>query len=186
MWHKKRFLLWAGAILFFISMSILSYFLFLEELTQNIDKPSIVTVEKSIEMAPTEKAPISISEAAPRRLINDVPGTQVCPSLLEVDYFVDSKQTRTPADDDIYVGIRNNNQLPEKVNIEIDDYNEGSLDVNGLGLSLKKSIIMTNWWRPLILSNERTFLALIEPEKCLAMSATLTLKYPQSEGDYFD
>lgn len=117
---------------------------------------------------------------------NDLPNLQVCPSSLDVEYLIDYKQTVTPTDDEVYLGIRNNNQLPEFIDIAVDDYNEGTLHINGLGLSVLKSLLITSWWRPLNLQTQRTFSVLLTPESCQPISSIVTVFFPPTEGDYLD
>lgn len=117
---------------------------------------------------------------------NDLPHLQVCPSSLDIEYLIDYKQTITPTDDEVYLGIRNNNQLPEFIGIIVDDYNEGTLHINGLGLSVLKSLLITSWWRPLNLQTQHTFSVLLTSESCQPISSTVTVFFPPTEGDYLD
>lgn len=117
---------------------------------------------------------------------NDVPGASACPSSLNVEYLIDYKSTTTPTDDDVYLGIRNNNQLPDFINIRVEDYNEGDIEIKGLGLSIKHSAYITNWWRPLNVATTRSFNLLLTSETCLPISSVVIVVFPPSEGDYLD
>lgn len=130
----------------------------------------------------------SASSPETKILKNDVPTAEICPASLDVNYLIDYASTQNIfSDDTVYFGIRNNNQLPESINIVLDSSNEGDLHIKGLGLSIMKSETLTNWWRGLLFSpTQRTVSLTLTPEECQPISSSLTITFPPSEGDYLD
>lgn len=127
------------------------------------------------------------SPPEPKILNNDVPAAEICPASLDISYLIDFAGTQNIfSDDTVYLGIRNNNQLPESINIVLDNANEGDLHIKGLGLSIMKSETLTNWWRGLFAPAQRKALLTLTPEACQPISSSLTITFPPSEGDYLD
>ena len=204
---KKKYFFYFTIALSIMIIFILAYLILSKEAFRFVEKKIIPEEKKNIEIEriantePEEGTESSLmtssqkqtgqsspgdSGAGKKDLPNDVPNAQICPSALDVEYLIDYMGTTTAADDDVYIGVRNNNQLPEYLNIKVDDYNEGDMQIKGLGLSIKKSITITNWWRVLNIATERTFDLLMTPKSCQAISDTITVTFPPSEGDYLD
>jgi len=190
----KKFLKYSAMILVLIVIIILVYFFFSEDFfTKQLEKTGLEDFATFGEDAPgqlekPETPLISPQESImqPIQLLNDVPGAEICPCSLEVGYLVDYKQTTTTKDDDVYLVIKNNNQMPENIKIKIDDLDEGSLEVKGLGTALKKSLMMTNWWRILFISSEKEFAIQMTPRKCLPILIQVKISYPPAKGDEYD
>src|SRR3989338_9255298 len=129
----------------------------------------------------------SVSPSEINLLKNDVPTAKICPASLEVNYLIDYAGTQNIfSDDTVYLGIRNNNQLPESINIQLDNSNEGDLHIKGLGLSIMKSEALTNWWKGLFAPTQRTVSLILTLEECQPISSSLTITFPPDEGDYLD
>ncbi|MFH0798256.1 MAG: hypothetical protein V1906_02480 [Candidatus Woesearchaeota archaeon] len=116
----------------------------------------------------------------------DQPNLPICPSALDVEYFIDYKKTTSTKDDDVYLGIRNNKPQIERISISIDGNEEGVMEVRSLGVSVMKSPTITAWWDSLNEATSKTFIVQLVPENCMMIISQVTVNYPPSETDYLD
>ena len=110
----------------------------------------------------------------------------VCPSILEIGYLVDYKDTTTATDDDIYISIKNYKPFEDDVKVYIDGNYEGQIEIRGLGVAILKSGMITPWWRNLNDITSKQFRLRLEPMSCAPITTSITVIFPPAEGDYLD